>query len=128
MKKKKFLYLQKKATTLLPFLMVSTTSLTSPSSTSAGSSATTASKVTFSTSGAGDSAAGAAVAFEAVADVLFSGGVTDAGSSFAALDVFELGVTLLQGLVIYIGLKAWRKNEKRTVVENPPEDNLHTVS
>jgi len=89
---KKPIYLQKKATTLLPFLMVSTTSLTSSSSPSAGSSAATASKVTFSTSGAGDSDAGAvAVAFDAA--VLFSGGVTTDGSSFAALDVFELGVT-----------------------------------
>jgi hypothetical protein len=84
--------------------MVSTTSLTSSSSPSAGSSAATASKVTFSTSGAGDSDAGAvAVAFDAA--VLFSGGVTTDGSSFAALDVFELGVTLLQGFVIYIGIK-----------------------
>jgi hypothetical protein len=102
--------------------MVSTTSLTS-SSESAGSSAATASKVTFSTSG--DSAAGAAAAFDAVADaaaadVLFSGGVTNAGSSFAALDVFELGVTLFQGLVIYKSI-CWRKNEKRTVAEKPAE-------
>ena len=85
------IYLQKKATTLFPFLMVDTTSSSSSCSSVA------ASMVVFSTSAStGDSSASSAASIGASLGVSTTNGTSLAGF-LAAVGLGPLGVTLLTG-------------------------------